>query len=206
MNEWKPVVLLARNSLIVLALALLLALSAVFSMRYVQSDLNTALLQQQAVLQEQQAQLEIKNTDLQNMESHIKRYKSLQEQGLVGTPDRALWVEQLQASRIRLALPDSFSVELLAAKPLAGTEVAVVEEGAPPQPQAHDLEFELQQVQELELLALVQDFRAQARGRFRVQNCMMGEPKDTGLSAKCSLRFVTIPAMAVPNATEVTTP
>ena len=196
MSDWKPIFLLARTPLILLAMVVLLALAGVIGMHYAQDKIQTMLLQLQAGLQEQQAQLDIRKTDLKNMESHIKRYESLRAQGLVGDPDRALWVEQLQASRARLALPDAFSVELQAAKPLGGAALAAVEEGAPPQPLEHDLEFEMHGVHEQEVLALVQDFRSQARGRFRVQNCNLQEPKDTGLSARCKLRFVTIPAMA----------
>ena len=198
MNAWKPVLLLARTSLIVLAMVVVLSLAGVFGMRYAQDKVYAALLQLQAVLQEQQGQLDNRKIDLANMESLINRYQSLRAQGLIGDPDRALLVEQLQSSRVKLALPSSFSVELQAAKALGGVELAAVEEGAPPQPLEHDLEFELHGVHEQEVLALVQDFRTQVRGRFRVQNCKWHEPKETGLSARCKLRFVSIPAMTTP--------
>ena len=199
MNEWKPILLLAKKSLLVLGVVLLMSLTAVFGMRSVEDGFNTALLQLQAALQQQQTQLESKNTDLKNMENHITRYESLRAQGLVGEPDRAMWVEQMQVSRKSLKLPESFAVDLQAAKPLGGAETAPPEEGSPALPQMHDLQFELRDVHELEVLALVQDFRNHVKGRFRVQSCKLQEPNDAGLSVRCSLRFVTMPAMATTN-------
>lgn len=194
MKDWKPVLLLARNNLVFFAVVLLIGVAVVFGTQQFANNLNTVVMQTQAALQESQVQLDSKNADLENMESHIRRYKALKAQGLVGEPARALWVEQLQQSRIDIKLPDTLGVQLNESKQLITNGVEVVDDGTGVQPLTHDLTFELRDVHEQEVLNLIQEYRAHVKGRFRINECHLSDPKPTGLSAKCVLRFVTIPA------------
>jgi len=194
-SEWTPVFLLARRSIVWFAVVVTLSVVAVFGLGYLDNNLKSSLAQLQAFMQEQQAQLDTKQTDLLNVQTHIQRYESLRQQGLVGDPDRALWVEQLQASHRNLGLPGTAAVQLLAAKPLgasAGSPEPVSDAPAA-EPLVHDLQFEIRDSIETDVLDLIQNFRAQARGRFRVNACKLQEPKDSGLTAQCVLRFVTMP-------------
>ncbi|MBC7916795.1 MAG: hypothetical protein H7Y28_03200 [Rhodoferax sp.] len=197
MNAWSAVLQKARRSLIMLAVVVVLCGASVYGLGLLATNLQQHLASQQSSLQEQQALLERYQNDLSNVRTHIKAYEKLREQGLVGEADRAQWVEQLQASHMRLGLPGSISVQLQAAKPLANTDAPADPPADPASaivPMSHDLQFEIREVHEGELLALLQDFRANVRARFRVESCQLRDPTDSGLTATCTLRFVTIPA------------
>jgi hypothetical protein len=198
MNAWNVVLLKARRSLTMLAVVVVLCVALVYGLKLLATSLQQRLASQQASLQEQQTLLQTQQNNLSNVRTHINAYEKLREQGLVGEADRAQWVEQLQASHMRVGLPGKISVQLQAAKPLATTDTPVDPPAdpaaAPIVPLTHDLQFEIREVHEGELLALLQDFRANVRARFRVDSCQMRDPTDSGLTAICTLRFVTIPA------------
>lgn len=194
MNAWKPVLRLARRSLMGLGGLFITCVVLVFGLEQLKLSLHTSLAQEQAALQEQQAQLETKRADLTNVREHIQRYQGLRNQGLVGDPDRALWVEQLQTSHREARLPDGLSVQLQASKPLAGSKASTAEaDPSQPMPLSHDLQFEIRNVVESEVFSLIRQYRDQAKGRFRVNLCKLSNPKDNGLVAQCVLRFVSIP-------------
>ena len=184
--------LLARRSLWLLAGVVAFSVALVFGLRYLASHLNTGV-----------AQLE---SDLLNVRANIQRYQQLREQGLVANPDRALWLEQLQESHQQLGLLGGLALQLQAPKPLASMTEPVAEAELPA-PLMHDLQFEMRDTLETEVLALIHDYREQATGRFRVNACKFQDPKDSGLTAQCVLRFVSIapptpsPPTAVPAAT-----
>ena len=204
MNDWKPVLLLAKRSLWVLFLVALLCVGLVIGLAYFAASLKLELSRLQAGVQDQKTQLEARQSDLLNVRTHIQRYEALRAQGLVGVPDRALWVEQLLTSYRNLDLPGTAAVQLLAAQPLASAAEAAVQ--ADPgtgntEPMAHDLQFEVRDVLEPEVLGLIKNYQLQVKGRFRVNACKWFEPKDSGFTAQCTLRFVTIAAsQAVPAA------
>ncbi len=201
MSDWKPIFVAAQRSLLALGLVAAVSAAAVFALQMWADTLKVRVSQLEAGVQEQRNQLAGKQEDLRNVRSNIKRFDSLRKQGLVGDPDRASWVEELQASygRLGLAAPLSYRLQMptLVTDTNAGTvaaaPVVVPAEGASTEPQFHDLQFEVRETQEEELLRLIQDYRAHVRGRFRVNTCSFTEPKDTGMTAQCVLRFVTIP-------------
>lgn len=202
MNAWAPVFSRSRRSLIALAVVVLLSAALVYGLGLLADNQRQTLTALQGSLQAEQAALEVRQNDLVNVRTHIKSYERLIEQGLVGTPDRAQWVEQLQASHQRLGLPGRVSLQLQAAKPLAANDAEPPSDpNAPPiVPQTHDLQFDIRDVHEEELLALLQDYRDSVKARFRVDACHLRDPTDTGLSVSCTLRFVTIPATISPAA------
>jgi hypothetical protein len=205
MNQWKPILLIARRGLWLLVGVVVFSVALVFGLRYLANNLNAGVAQLQSTMQAQKELLDTRESDLLNVRTHIQRYQLLRERGLVAQPDRALWLEQLQESHRRLGFTGGLTLQLQAAKPLTGTGEPVAEAGQTV-PLTHDLQFEMRDTLEPEVLDLIRDYRAQATGRFRVNACKFHEPKERGLTAQCVLRFVSIappppeaPAAAPPN-------
>ena len=203
MNAYKPVLLLARKNLIVLGVVVAVCVALVLGLQQLAGSLQTSLGQSQAALQEQRALLDTKQTDLTNVREHIQQYAALRAQGLVGDPDRALWVETLQDSYRRMQLADDLIVELSAPKPLADSGApgslgvaGVLPDRSQAEALAHDLQFEMRNAVETDVLRLIQEYQTQVKGRFRVNSCKLSAPTVTGLTAKCVLRFVSIPPPA----------
>ena len=209
MNAWKPVIMLARTSLLTLGLVVVLCAVAVVGLDQLAGNLRTTLAQLQGNTQEQQTQLAAKQEELHNMRDHIQRFEALRTQGLLGVPDRAQWVEQLQTSYQNMGFAGSVSYQLQAPKPLgqgSGQTEGIVEATDGTQPMAHDLKFELRDVHEGDVLNLIAAYRSQVKGRFRVNACVLQDPKETGLSAQCSLRFITVPLPPTSPAAGTTAP
>ena len=208
MNPWSLILLQARRSLIILGSAVLLFIAAVYGSGRLADNLSATAAATQSNLQVQNTLLEARRSDLTNVRDHIQAFESLRQRGLIGAGERALWVEQLQASYKKLGLPGSIGVQLQVAKALAAADAAPdaapPPEGSPEEtpivPMAHDLQLEVRSVHEGELLDLLREFRNHVKGRFRVNACSLRDPAETGLSAQCVLRFVTVPVTPVANA------
>ncbi len=201
MTGWQPILLAARRSLIALALVALLCIGAVVALHMLAQSLGTEVMQLASSVQQQRDQISLKREDLRNVRSHIARFEQLRAQGLLGTPDRPLWVEELLASHSRLNLPGQLAYQLQVPKTVTDAN-AQTSVNAPPttiqgtgdEPLVHDLQFELRDVHEGDVLRLIQDFRSHVKGRFRVNACTFSEPWDKGMTAQCVLRFVTMPS------------
>lgn len=202
MSDWQTIFSLARRCLIVLVSALSAGLALYFGSLFLRDKMQAELSQLQQTESASQANLAEKQTDLNNLQSNINRFTVLRQQGLVGNADRAGWIEQLLASHQRSGLPNTLAYTLQAPKPLAqqgggaaDTAVAAADSapGALTGPQFYDLDMELSNIHEDELLALLRDYQAQVKGRFRVNACTLSGRTETGLSARCTLRFFTLP-------------
>lgn len=188
----------SRRRLNSLGWAIFFALSLVFGSIYVRDSLKINLAASQGQVNSRKATLEIKQADLKNIRAHIVEFRLLKQQGLVGAADREGWVEQLSAVRAELKAGDTLSYTLkppqlpsadpaaVAATPAstAGTDDAAT--------YTHDLDMELGGIHEDEVVALFQEYRNRARGRFRVQSCRFGNPTPAGLFAQCTLRFFNV--------------
>lgn len=207
MTDQQVVLHRARRSLLLLAAACLVGLLLYFGSRWARDAAQAQATQAQGQASSAQATLAEKQTDLKQLQTDIERFVVLKRQGLVGQPDRAVWLEQLTASRVRLAMPDSMSYTLQSPKPLAQQDAATP--GAPgaadgtagvagesAQALFHDLELTLANVHEEELLALLRDYQAQVTGRMRVNSCHLTGRSEAGLTARCALRFFTVPEAA----------
>lgn len=190
MTPWKTIVLLARRSLWMLAGVLLFTLALVLGMRYVAGRLEVEAAQVEVAAQAQRDLLVTREEDLRNLHANIQRFQLLRQQGLVGPPERALWLEQLQASHQRLGHAGSLALQMQAPKALEGAPDAPAEGAIAAH--SHDLQFEVRDILETEVLDLLDDYRTQVKGRFRVNACTLQDPKDTGLTAQCVLRFFSI--------------
>ena len=198
MKDWPPVFKLTRKSLLVLAGVLVFSLFLYFGSAHLQKQLSTDLASQQAQIAAEEENRGQKQKDLDNILLHIQQFQKLQQKGLVGAARREDWVEQLIASRKQLGLPDTLAYTLKQPTPLReGTapEDAAAATTSPPSdaPLAHNLEFELRNIHEEELLALLKTYESKVLGRFRIQSCKFAEPSSSGLFTQCTLRFFTMP-------------
>lgn len=200
MNERQIILKLARRSLMVLAAAIAIALALYLGSRYFKDRMQMQLVQVQQIETSNQASLAEKQADLASLQAEIIHFNLLRQQGMVGVPDRAGWVEQLTASRQRTGMPDTLAYTLQAPKPLSlqnGTnptaepaDAATAEgDGA----MFHDLNIEFSSIHEAELLAFLHDYQTHVKGLFRVDGCTLSMRTETGLSARCTLRFFTLP-------------
>jgi hypothetical protein len=197
MKAWQPILRLARKNLYLLGIVLVLCAVVVAGTESWATKVKAALEQLQASVQAQQDQLTAKQNDLLNMHDHIKRYEVLRAQGMVGSPDRAQWVEQLQASYHDLGFAGRIGYQLQAPQPLVDTAAqAAGTNGEGSVTQFHDLKFEMRQGNEGDLINLISHYRDSVNGRFRVQSCALGDAKDDGLNANCVLRFLSVPLPA----------
>jgi len=194
MNAWQPILRLARKSLYLLGVVLVLCAVVVAATESWATKVSAALAQLHGNVQAQQELLAAKQHDLLNMRDHIKRFETLKTQGMVGTPDRALWVEQLQTSYQTLGFDGRIDYRLQAPQPWVDDAAqAGGADGAGPAPQFHDLKFALGDSHEGDVLNLIHHYRNTVTGRFRVQSCTLDGAKDEGLNATCMLRFFSVP-------------
>lgn len=196
MNDWLPIIKQARTSLLVLAgvviFSVLLHVGTVFLRNHVSAQLS----QKQNQVAAEQENLATKQKDLESMKSSFGRFRDMQKRGVTGRTRREEWIEQLIASHRELRLPETLTYTLKQPS-------AVIPAGTPGQtggenagndaPLAHDLEFELRSIHEEELLAFLKIYEGKVNGRFRVHACQLGEPSASGLAARCTLRFFTLP-------------
>lgn len=193
MSHWKVIVKLARRCLIVLAVAIAVALALYASSRYLRNQAASSLAQSQQVEIENQSALATKQSDLAKLEAEIAHFSQLRQQGLVGAADRTGWVEQLKASQQRVNIQGKMVYTLQPPKPLAAQGTAADgDSGQSSEPQFHDLELEVANLHEGDLLALLDDYRAHVKGRFRVEACNLSGRTENGLLARCTLRFFTL--------------
>lgn len=203
MTGWRSILLRERRSLAILMGVALSCGVAVLALQLLADTLSAEVWQLDAAVREQRVQLNLKQDNLRNVRSHIARYERLRSQGLVGTPDRPLWVEELIASHGRLGLSTPLAYQLQVPRRLANANAPSTappsQEEAVEEPLVHDLQFEMRNVHEVDVLRLIQDFRVHVKGRFRVNACRFSEPRDSGMTAQCVLRFVTIPTAPASN-------
>ena len=194
MKPWKRVVRHARTSLIVLATLLSLGLILALSSHTLEERARSDLAASAAELNSLQTRRSEVRADLRYMQSHLEHFKRLTQVGLIGTPEREAWVEQLTLSAKNAGFSDSLRYTLHAPKPLSPSATAVTLASSSDRhgPKFHDLEFNLSGVHEEELLGLLQDFGRHTRGRFRVNACQLMDPTPAGLKLKCVLRFFTL--------------
>jgi len=204
MSDQQRILALARRSLVLLAITLLLGVALYGGTAWFRERSRTQLSQVQEQVSASQANLSNLQGDLANLQADVGRFAALREQGVVGRADRAAWVEQLLASRARVGLPDTLSYTLQAPVPVSSQGDSAGDAGATPAaPQAapgdatqavfHDLEVALTSIHEQELLAFLEDYRGHVKGRFRVNACVLSARTEAGLAARCTLRFFTLP-------------
>jgi hypothetical protein len=192
MNLIKMILQPARRQLLWFAAALIVSLVLVAGSHFTREALRKSIAQTHGQLGAQQALVEEKQKDLDNIQTHIQEFRHLKEKGLVGHPDRESWVEQLIASRSAQKIPDSLTYTLGPPRPINPAE-ADPAGNTSTSAMTHDLEFELKDIHEAELLKLLQHFHDKAHGRFRIQSCTLTAPTARGMNSNCTLRFFSLP-------------
>jgi hypothetical protein len=191
MNAWRSILRSCGPSLLTLGVSLACSLVAVSGARIWSERSHAELRELQHRLAAQQAVLSERKTEELNRPSQLDQFRRLIQRGLVGKPERESWVEQWDRCQQRIGPVQSASYTLhpprSLAPQLAGSAAASAGEAL-----FHDLEFELQGVQDEEFLALLQDYSSQVNGRFRVNACQLSQPTAAGLRAQCVLRFFTL--------------
>lgn len=186
MSHWRPILRLARHSLAALLLALVLGVALYAYSVFLENQAQTQLEQVRQLQSSLESSLAALQTDGADLQNRMGCFQQLRQQGMVGVAQRADWVDQLLAAHQRSGLrADTLEYTLQVAKPL-GAEVALTG------PMFHDLDFVLRDVHETEVLSLLQDYQARVQGRFRINACSLSERSETGLSARCTLRFFTL--------------
>lgn len=195
MNDWKTVVQMARHSLITLGATVLVMLALSAGTLMLKDRQQTQLAQAQQQLGGLQGNLAQKQSDLADLQTKTGRFSQLRQQGLLGVVDREAWIEALLASVARTGLAaDSLSYTLETPKALTPVIAGATDPTAPGGgTQVHDLVLELKNIHEDELLSLLRDYQIHVRGVFRVQSCTLSNPTDSGLLARCTLRFFNLP-------------
>ncbi|MGQ0711812.1 MAG: hypothetical protein ACT4NV_18925 [Rhodoferax sp.] len=193
MNDVQRIAALCKRHLLALGLCAGVAAVALGALYYGADLQRQATQATAAALQSQQALVAEQENDLKNVQTHIRRYQQLRDQGLMGEAQRLLWMEQLQQAFAQAGVAQQLRMELQAPQPLA---VDPALQDADSQALSHDLAFEIPGVVETEVLAGLAHLRQHARGRFRVHACHFAEAKADGLLARCTLRFITIPTAA----------
>ncbi len=185
----------ARRGLALLAGVVAFTLIVVLGGVFLRAKMEQDRLDAQASISGWHNQLTQKQDDLENIARHIAEYDALKQKGVVGRADREGWVEQFVAAKEGLGLIRGQFTYSLAPPVALGGDPQAIDGAAPPQdaPLMHDLAFEIEGLHEEELLRLIRDFRSKARGQFRVERCQLESPLPTGMSAKCVLRFFTLP-------------
>lgn len=196
MNDIQRIAQLCQRHLLALLLSAAVAALALGALYYGGDLQRQATQGAAATLQGQEALVAEQENDLKNVQAHIQRYQQLREQGLLGEAQRVQWMEQLQQSFDQIGVGQEMRMEL---KPPQVLALAPSLQDGASQAFSHDLEFELSGVLEPEVLAGLAHMRDHVRGRFRVDACEFSNATREGLRARCTLRFVTIPA-AVPAA------
>lgn len=206
MNASRIILQQARPALIVLASALLLGLALVIGSHYATEQQHETLQQQQQQTTQLQDSLSSRQAALKYIESHITRYRTLVQQGLLRSPDRENWAENLLATHKALQLPETLTYVLPPPQPMThpDTVAAPATTGTETSPAAdapliHDIQLTLNNIHEVELLSFLQRFQATLPERFRVQSCQLHTPSARGLTAECVLRFFTLPPPASPS-------
>jgi hypothetical protein len=194
-QDWKPIALKARRELLWLAGSVALTASLVFGSHFHAQSTLQSITRIGGQVGLQQTNLDGKHKDLENIQEHIREFRSLKEAGLVGVARREAWIEQLISSRAALRLEDNLLYSLNPPQTLITPDATGAEdpEAARNAPVTHDLEFELKGIHEKELLDFLEHYRTRVEGRFRIQSCIMTEPGAKGMLARCTLRFFTLP-------------
>lgn len=189
-----------RRPLYLLAAALAIALILGMGSQYLLDSLRMNLENKKTELDGQRGTMAQRQLDLNNIQIHIREYRTLRQEGLVGKADREGWVEQLMESRLSLGLGSlGFSYTLDPPHALGETTNDAALPDDPNAPHRHDLQIEMQNLHEVELLNLLRDYKAKVDGQFRIESCQLNGPTPTGLTARCTLRFFNLPDTTNPS-------
>lgn len=202
-NDWKAILQDARRALIALGVGLVLACILLFGSDYARQRVAQTRQQADAEFAAQEEIRAQKERDLSDIDKNLPEFRQLISNGLMGSAEREGWIEQLTATHRQLGLPNTLNYILQAPRPYQAGNPTVNDLNPPPDNTGaglltagngiltHDLLIELSAIHEGDVLNLIDHYRRQVKGLFRIQECEFSQPGETGLSARCVLRFFT---------------
>lgn len=193
-DVWPMIMPLLRRQLLG-ALALLLLLGGTWGgLWYWHGSLLPAHDQAQAELAAAREALERAHTDQAEINAHRQTFEGLRASGLIGEPQRAVWVDDLLVGARDLGLDNLLSYTLAAPEELQLAQAQEV--GA--KVTRHVLTWDLKEAHELDALRLVRRLVQARHGVARLAGCSLALSGDAALSSQCRVNFLHIEPAAPP--------
>lgn len=185
----------AKGALIVCALSMMLALVIGIGLAKYHTAKEGLFAQREGGLQGTRSEIETLTTDLASLDAHLTTFTHLSGIGLIGDPERDLWVQNLEAIYNGLGLPPTLRYTLAPPQPLVDPQDAASGEIPPAAANAlrHDLAIELSGIHDEEFLGFIKRLRTDWQTPFRIESCQMSREAETGLQIKCVLRLFSLP-------------
>ncbi len=192
MKKYLPLLKLAKNALILLALTSLLSIGLIIALLNYNTTQEEGLIETSATVQTKQTETQTLANNLNMLKNHQAEFDHLRNIGLIGNPNRANWVEQFEALYRDLKLPLTLRYSLETPRPLS-------ESGSTPQASQanvlrHELSIELSDLHEEEFLSFVDKLNTRWNAPFRINSCDMTRSSATKLEIKCALRLFSLQA------------
>ena len=185
----------AKGALILCALSLVLALASVMGLTHYHKARVIALAQSEGGLQGVRSEIQTLTDDLASLQAHLSSFNHLVSIGLIGDPEREVWVQKLEAIHKALDLPPTLRYALASPRLLVD-EKDIAAGVLPPSASnalRHDLEIELSGIHEDEFLAFLDRLRIDWQTPFRIETCQMTRETEIGMQIKCTLRLFSLP-------------
>lgn len=185
----------AKGALSLCALSLTFSFAMAIGLNQYNTAKAQAIARDEVELQGARRKVQTLAADLAVLEAHLESFKQLVDIGLIGDPDRDLWVQKFEAIYQTLDLPPTLRYVL--APPQLHTDIRITAPGAMPLSQIkalrHDLNVELSGIHEGEFLAFIDTLRTDWQTPFRLETCQMKRQPEAGLQIKCTLRLFSLP-------------
>lgn len=196
MSDFRLVFGPAKGALILCTLSMAFALAMGIWPAHYQKARKGAFAKSEKNVQGGRSEVLTLTADLTFLDTHQAAFKHLTSIGLIGDPERDLWVQKLEAIYKAMEFPSPLRYVLAAPQSLVDHQRAAA--GAlPPTPAnalRHDLDLELSGLHEGEFLAFLDALRTDWPVPFRVEECELKRQPEAGLQIKCRLLLFSLPA------------
>lgn len=196
MTGYQLVLAPAKGALAWLAASLLFALVLLAGLSHYHERERAELSVTQQTLQGLRSEIETFNLDLASIEDNLMNFRHLTRIGLIGSPDREAWVQDLEAIYRALELPPALRYTLAPPAPQAADPAvpAGLALASPARAMQHDLDIELSGLHEGEFQTFIDALGTDWQTPFRLEACAMKhEAPQPGLHIKCTIRLFSLP-------------
>lgn len=198
MNAYAVVLKPARFALILFALSVLTAVTAVAGLAHYRSKQEQSIVKTEQQLASTRANIRTLTFDLDSINLLVKKYQQLTRLGFIGEPDRDVWVAHLEAIYHDTRLPPALRYTL-APPQLLNPHAAPADTPTAYRNSVlhHDLSLELSGIHEGEFLSFIDRLNTDWRAPYRVDDCQMARGTEveaiTGLQIKCTIQLFSLP-------------
>lgn len=190
-----------RIPLVILAVALVAAIGAVYYTHLLRLKAQGALVQQQNQLREAQSRMQRSGDEKAIIEKYVGQYRQLEQSGFIGEEQRINWLDALRNANTRTDLFGvNYDIGVQQAYPHAAEFVP-----GPIALRQSVMKLEFRLLHELDLLRFFETLRTQGAGLFHVDQCQLRRTELTGairyqpnISASCELAWITATPDAPP--------